>query len=72
MGRLKTKKLVPINNKGEQINMLDTDFKNCAQMASRRTHMLGLYAAIGDITLKEALQAAYFQGMNDLIVAQEL
>jgi len=41
------------------------------RVSSKRTHRLGLYAAIGDVTLKEALQAAYLQGMFDGVRSTE-
>ncbi len=41
-------------------------------VAGRRTHRFGLYTAVGDITLKAALQAAYVQGMYDTLQIGEL
>jgi len=65
----KSKKLVPNNVTGDPLEMQDYDFRKAEPVASRRTHMLGLKAAVGDITLKQALCAAYFQGQYDMIKA---
>ena len=56
---------------------LPTDFcfkkvKGLERIASKRTNMLGLQAAVGNITLKEALQAAYSQGIFDASLSSNL
>lgn len=71
MGSLKTN-LVPRDSKGEKLEMVDNDFKQVEPVASKRTHMLGINAGAGNITIKQALCAAYYQGMYDLLKAQEL
>ena len=64
--------IVPRDGKGERIKMLDSDFKKSEPVASKRTHLLGLNAGVGNITMKQALCGAYYQGMYDLMKAQEL
>ena len=46
--------------------------KGLERVSSKRTNTLGLQAAVGNITLKEALQAAYSQGIFDASLAANL
>jgi len=67
MSKLKSKNMVPMDNVGEVIKIYDDDLKKALPVASKRTHMLGLKAGVGQITIKEALCAAYFQGIRDVL-----
>ncbi len=69
---MKKNNLVPLDCEGEKLPMCNADIKAVMEVAGRRTHRFGLYTAVGDITLKDALQAAYVQGMYDTLQINEL
>ncbi len=63
--------LVPLDNKGDLIEMTNSEFPRYFESAARkRTQYLGLIVAIGQISMPDALKAAYVQGMHDLQNAQ--
>jgi len=67
-------KLAPRDLEGKIVDL--TDFKDLPRVhgiAGKRTHKfaLELIAPCGRITIKEALAAAYIQGMNDAVLLQD-
>lgn len=64
---------VPVDQNGKNLNFNDEDFSKMEEMlpiAQRRTHRIALHM-IGNFTplnLKQALSAAYLQGMEDTIL----
>ena len=65
---------VPINKDGQQLKFEDEDFaamQGMLPVAGKRTHRLGLEMIRNPPTLnlREALSAAYLQGMNDTLLA---
>ena len=70
MNRLQ--KLVPRNAKGEQLEFNKDDFikfNESMMVAYKRTNMIALELVL-DITLRDALCAAYLQGLNDKVISE--
>lgn len=68
------KNLAPIDSDGKPFVEFTQfkDYKHLAKIAEKRTHRLALESIRpgGNITLKEALAAAYIQGISDVAAAQ--
>lgn len=65
-------KLVPIDSKGEQLEFGEDDFimlEESLRVAKKRTHMIALELVL-DLSLRDALCAAYIQGMNDKVISE--
>jgi hypothetical protein len=65
-------KLIPRNKKGEQLEFNKDDFimlEESLRIAKKRTNMIALELVL-DLSLRDALCAAYMQGMNDKVISE--
>lgn len=65
-------KLIPRNTKGEQLEFSKDDFimlEDSLRIAKKRTNMIALELVL-DLSLRDALCAAYMQGMNDKVISE--
>jgi hypothetical protein len=66
-------KLIPRNSKGEQLEFNKNDFimlEESLRIAKKRTSMIALELVL-DLSLRDALCAAYMQGMNDKVITEK-